>query len=360
MKKEVNSMVGFWSFLFVIAIGLKYLNEYVWNTREDILFNGGYVLSFFMFLFGYKLISHFKNSKSKSDNAAKKAWKYELENIKNIYPFLLLGVSLAFVVRNMINGTKLWQLFGIFMNSIWEFLGLSQIGIVGIHEIKSITVDNVLGFSHLWNQPLWILSCLLICGYFIYYIIAKNEDFFKNVFAPLLIIITYASFGVGNASNFSLSFVGIPWSLLRVSAGISVGVWSYYLINYLKKKKFSENMLLIFSFFHIGCAIYFLFTIYAGISWSEFTNGLIMLIFFIVLMVNKDYVADLYNNFKIGDFFMEISKYYYVIFIVFVFLLAKIFPELNYGFSIFFNVLFSLGLSVIIYSIKWLINNSNK
>ena len=51
MKNKITTTIGFWSFIFVIAIGFGYLNNYVWaSTGQKLIFTGGSVISYFLFL----------------------------------------------------------------------------------------------------------------------------------------------------------------------------------------------------------------------------------------------------------------------------------------------------------------------
>lgn len=348
-NKEATS-IGFWSFIFVIAIGFGYLNDYVWhNSAVNHIFTGGKVIAFFLFLTGYFLVKYYKNNKHKNENSANLAWNYFFEKFRKLYPVLLSGVLVAFIVRNIIAGTKINNIFAIFMNSIWEFLGLSQLGAVNFINIDSLTFTPAVGVSYLWNYPLWIISAILIVSLILYYILSKNEDLFKGLIAPVIIIITYSNIGFGSAGldiNLLNSF-GIANGLARVLAAVCLGMLMYYIVEYFKKKKFNEFMMMLFSLLHIGIAIFLLYTIYVGISWSELVNGIILYIFCIVLLVNKDYISVLYSNSYICKLLGKMSLYYYAYFIVFVYLIAYIFPEMSYYASLVFNFLFSTGFAFI-------------
>lgn len=355
MKSSKITTIGLWSFIFVVAIALGNLNIIVWsNTGENLVFIGGSVLAFFMFLVGYFLMAHYKkskeNNKRKEESPSIQAWKYAGGKFKVLYPVLFIGVLLAFIVRNAINGTKITQIFGVFMDSIWEFLGISQIGAVGLLELKSITFDTTLGVSQLWNGPLWYISALIIASLILYYIVSKSEDFFTGFFAPVFVIITYASAGLTDFGwdRTMVNTIGFPNGLARVMAGMCLGMLMYYIVEYFRKKKFSEVMTMAFSLLHIGIAIFLLYTIYAGITWSEFTNGIILYVFCIVLLTNKDYISVLYNKSNICAFLGRLSLYYYAIHIVFVYLLAYLFPEMSYHASILFNILFTTCVAFIV------------
>ena len=346
MKSSKISTIELWRFILTVAIALGHLNTFIWrDSGEDLIFTGGRVLAFFLFLSGYFLMAHYqKHKKEDSAKPAKAAWKYTGGRFKALYPTIFMGVLFAFIVRNAISGTKITEIFGVFMDSIWEFLGISQIGAVGLLELKTVIVEPVAGVSQLWNGPLWYISALIIAGLFLYYIVSKSEDFFTGLFAPLFVVITYASVGLTDIGwdRTSINSIGFPNGLARVMAGMCIGMLIYYIVDYLRKKKFSEGMKLTFSVLHIGIAIFLIYTIYAGISWSEFTNGIIVLLFTIILLTNKDYISVLYNNSSVCNFLGRLSLYYYASHIVIVFLIAHIFPEMSYHASIVFNILFTL------------------
>lgn len=346
MKSSKISTIELWRFILTVAIALGHLNTFIWReSGEDLIFTGGRVLAFFLFLSGYFLMAHYqKHKKEDSAKPAKAAWKYTGGRFKALYPTIFMGVLFAFIVRNAISGTKITEIFGVFMDSIWEFLGISQIGAVGLLELKTVIIEPVAGVSQLWNGPLWYISALIIAGLFLYYIVSKSEDFFTGLFAPLFVVITYASVGLTEIGwdRTSVNAIGFPNGLARVMAGMCIGMLIYYVVDYLRKKKFSEGLKLIFSVLHIGIAIFLIYTIYAGISWSEFTNGIIILLFTIILLTNKDYISVLYDNSSVCNFLGRLSLYYYASHIVIVFLIAHIFPEMSYHASIVFNILFTL------------------
>ncbi len=355
MKNSKITSIELWRFIFTVAIALGHLNTFVWReTGENLIFTGGRVLAFFLFLSGYFLMAHYKkvktNGSNKDEAPSKQAWKYAGGRFKALYPALFMGVLLAFIVRNAINGTKITQIFGVFMDSIWEFLGISQIGAVGLLELKTLTFDTTLGVSQLWNGPLWYISALIVASLILYYVVSKSEDFFTGFFAPVFVILTYASAGLTSAGwdRTMVNAIGFPNGLARVMAGMCLGMLMYYVVEYFRKKKFSEVMTMAFSLLHIGIAIFFLYTIYAGITWSEFTNGIILFIFAVVLLTNKDYISVLYNKSSVCAFLGRLSLYYYAIHIVFVFLLAYLFPEMSYHASIIFNILFTTCASFIV------------
>lgn len=350
-NKRLTTTIGFWSFIFVIAIGFGYLNNYVWaSTGQKLIFTGGSVISYFLFLAGFYLMKHYKENQSK-DLAFQKSWKYTFNRFSKLYPTLFGGVLCAFIVRNFINKTSLLNIFSVFINSIWEFLGLSQLGIVNALEIKTLTFNIVEGVSYIWNAPLWVMSAILISTLILYYVVSKSEDFFAGIFAPLFLILTYTSIGVtGKLDSNLLNSFGLLNGLARVMSAMIIGMYLYYVVMYFKKKKFSENVKLILSFLHVFLGVFILYNIYNGISWNEVTNSLFVLLFLGILLIDKDYISVLYNKSSLCLFLGKLSYYYYAYFIIFVYILAYIFPEMSYNASLIFNLLFSACWAYIMYA----------
>lgn len=259
MEEENRTQVGFWSFIFVIAIVISNLNSNVWEgTGTKLIFTGVKVLPYFMFLSGYYLMVKVK--KKQKESVGNQAWSYTKNVISTLYPAFLGGVVLAFIVQNVIAKTRLSALLGTLMNSLGEFLGFTPL--LSLELGSSATHFNITSQSLvIWNKPLWLLSGIVVSGLILYYIAAKNEDFFKTVFAPLFLIISYIYI------NLNLDFVWLPKALIIVMAGMSAGMLLYYLVEHLQHKKFSDNLTMFFSILHIGLAMFILYTCYAGFNW---------------------------------------------------------------------------------------------
>ena len=332
MEEKKNSAIEFWRFIFCIALAIGHLNMIVWNKGDvNLLFKGHYFVAFFIFLSGYFLMANYQKNKSKNtkETAITKAWNYTKKRILALFPALFMGVALAFVVRNVIVDTPVHELFTVFMNSIWEFLGLSALGV-----------------TNLWNEPLIYISAIFIAGFILYYLINKSEELFK-IITIITAIIVY-SFGISNGWNGTDFLLGIPLPLIRIFAGMAIGALMYYPVAYLKAKKFSENVTMVFSIAHIALAMMILYIWFHGANFSELVYGLILLAFTFILLVNKDYIAILYNDNKFLNELGRLSLYYFVSHISFIYLLNFMFPEMGYVPSIAFNILFTLCWSYIL------------
>lgn len=338
MENKRISTIELWRFIFVIALAIGNLNLIVWGPKNaNLIFNGSYFIAFFMFLAGYFLMSNYQKNKDKNKNKSvgTVAWNYTKKRFSALYPVLLGGTIFAFIARNVVAETKASEVIMIFMNSIWEFFGLGS-----------------LGLTNLWNAPLVYISALFIVSFILYYIVNKSEDFFK-LFAVLCIVLVYGTFGLNAASwsDLSVTVLGIPFAIARLMAGMCVGMLMYYLVQYFRKKEFTENITMLFSFLHIALAMFILYFWFHGGNWNEPVFGVILFVFLVILLVNKDYISVLYNDSEICNGLGKLSLYFYVSHIAFIYLLAYLFPEMTYIPSIVFNILFTLCWSFIMYYI---------
>ena len=324
MKKllEENSAIGFWMFFFVMGIGINSLNSLIWiDSGRDLLFTGGFFTSAIMFIAGYLLLDYYKNNKKDG------ALKYTGLVIRKIYPTLLCGVFLAFITKNAIMGNGFNVIIRQFFDSIWEFLGLS-----------SLTFGSLSGTSVLWNEPLWIFSAIIISSYILYFIVSKNEDLFIFL-AIVFVILIYGSSFI-NAFNIDIG-------LLRVMAAMSLGMLLHYIVDYIKKKDLNELQTMTLSIVHISLIMFIIYNWINGVYLSEITSAVIIYLLLGIVLINKDYIAVLYNKFAMGRFLGNISMYYYASYIIFVALLAYLYPTMEYYGSVIFNILFTTCWAII-------------
>ncbi len=325
MEKK-NSAIELWRYIFTIGIAIGHLNQIIWNKNDvNLLFTGSKFLAFFMFLSGYFLMANYKKNKENKAPSVN-AWNYTKKRINALYPALFSGVLLAFVIRNVVAKTPFNELLTIFMNSIFEFLGISQLS---------------MNFSTLWNSPLWYISALFVVGYILYYIVSKSEDLFRFI-AVLFIIWVYGILHLSATSADGVVLVGmVPANMLILMAGMMLGMLMYYIVDYFKKKKFTENVTMIMSILHITLAMLILYFWVHNASWNNEVYDLILFVFTTILLINKDYISVLYNDSVALNLLGRLSLYFYVSHIGFIYLLAYLFPEMPYVPSIIFNISFS-------------------
>lgn len=314
-----NTSIGLWLFIFVLAISLEFLNGAFLDSN---LFSGNYSIIFLSFFAGYLVIENVKKNKrnTKSDPATK-AWGYAIFLVKRIFPVFLGGVILAFFVQIIVN----------------------QIPLSNIVDYFIVNFDNFIGVSHILNQPLAIISEVLICSLLFSYVLVKSEDFFKGFFAPALIVLIHLIL----INQVVLSDTSLYYVLI-ISSSMLLGILSYYIVLKIKKKKLSENQTLVVSFAHVLLVVFILYTLITGVIGGFIFNELLYYMFFIILIYNKDYIGVLYNKSDVCNFLGRFSIYYYIFFAPIITLMVYIFPDMNYVASIIFSIVFCSCWSFII------------
>ena len=111
-------------------------------------------------------IAYAYKEKCKADLAAeyasKRAWEYLAGRLKALLPVLALGIILGVIAMALFNHATLGTALLSVLNGLWEFLGLYSAGFPA-------------AFSQA-NGAMWFISGLLICSYFLYFLLCKNED----------------------------------------------------------------------------------------------------------------------------------------------------------------------------------------
>lgn len=146
---------------------------------------------------------------------------------------------------------------------LWPHLFLSYILIYSFYfrgNIKEVLVQMLIHigestpFSYFFfdleyagiyplNFPVWYITCLLLCSMVIHYLFFNHQKCFVSVIAPVLTILFYghiyrtaSSLNVGGDIGLFLNEY-----FLRAFAGMSVGVFLFYIIEKLKAYCFTKN-----------------------------------------------------------------------------------------------------------------------
>lgn len=163
--------IEFWRYLFTCMVCLLHF-EVTYLGEQKIFTNCYLAVEFFFILSGFLLAKH---SIEKEDSAI----EYTLLKIQRFYPYLLMSWTL--LLANLCFSKK-WNFVELLRNIrlyIWDYLCL-----------------NALAFK--WdflNGPTWYISALIITGYFLYWMIKKNEELYIEFLAPLFILLIYSYYG---------------------------------------------------------------------------------------------------------------------------------------------------------------------
>ena len=299
----------------------------------------------FMAISGYFLMQHFKGLQAKGlaqGNAASQAWGYLKGRLLGLLPMFLLAQFAGFVVLYLFKGLPLSQWPIAFLNHLGEFFGLQLSGF-GMGNI----VDGAWGAAAptmvLLNTPMWFISGLFLCGYLVYFLLAKCEKLFLGLIAPLTTILFWASCyqadGPGLGVVMSPSAELIPYAganpiwnyfihigdlvvnagIINMFIGLSIGCLLWVAVDRLKGKMWSKGMTVFFTVLMALCTFFILYrawvpTTVSGYLFAKLDWGpvyLVSIVFVFLIMLNADWVTKALNR-KIFKVPGRLSLYIYM------------------------------------------------
>ena len=328
--KKMNYAVEFWRFvscmIFIlvhvyIVYPTVYWHEAPWvkiiNGQPHVMFKGSLdVIIIFYLITGFFLMkTHVKNKNARSDKekttASGEAGKYLAKRIKTFYPAFLICLLFGLVLTNLYNDIPVNQWLKVAVDSLWEWGGcvLSGLGIG----------NNVYGLmpeSHmLMNGPLWFISCLLIVGYIIYFLLEKCEDWFIGILAPIGFIFVYGYFHLNGISGMWYTFIGkssFSTAFLQALVCIGMGCVFYVWVDKLKNHKFGTGSKVFLTIANVLASAIVVYHMIWGTSFTFATiNGLCAIVVFLVLL-NQDYLTQLLD-YPIWKYPGKLALYIYML-----------------------------------------------
>lgn len=288
-----NNSINFWRFVFTISIVVFHFSvtyeEFNIKLGTEENGNGWRLAVEFFFIVSGFLMAH------KCENSELTAWEYTKHRFKRFFPaFFLMTVVMAvfWIIELELKGEEMW----IYILNLSDELLLMQGTALNY-------VNN--------NGPAWYISSLIICGYFLFWLLRRYKEKFAHFGAPLICLIVYSymnkDFGClcGNITEFTKT-TGISIALLRGFGGISAGILSYELYKHLKKielTKFGTAVARIGEY--AGFIIMLWYTFFYGSTQMDF----IFLMFFVIctaLAFSREKKNPVLNN-KIVDYLAKIS-----------------------------------------------------
>lgn len=202
----MNNSIQFWRWLFTCLICMLHFEPQYLNGEQPVFACGYLAVEFFFILSGFFMMKH---AESHNDSAL----IYSIGRVKRFYPDLLLCWALLILNLAIVNNYGFMDTFNEVKKHVWEYLLLNSLG---------ITWDIL-------NGPTWYISALVISGYFIYWLIKKNKDFFIQFIAPILIFLIYSYYAyLGNGLDYHLVWERISMgSISRAVGGICIGCITY-------------------------------------------------------------------------------------------------------------------------------------
>ena len=332
-KKEVktskrNVAIELWRFLiavaiigfhvgFIIARTCDGTNGFYMIPEAKWFFGSSEVLLIFTLTAGYFMTAHYEkralNSSYTEMSASKRAWEYTFARIKVLLPILVIGylLGIAFCTKFYYPSYNLQQILTMTVNSAWEFLGFHAAGLrSGGNEFFNL------------NGPLWFISAIFIVGYFLYWIMCKNKELLRGFIAPFGFIFfagwwsftgtrasqtawstlglqTTSTNGMGGAATDATATLGFNNGLVFVMIGMLGGIIIYYLVQELKKYKFSDMGKGLLTVLNLVCSGLLLwYTVYQPTYFNleRWTVALLIIVVITLSLLNSDYLTKLLNN----------------------------------------------------------------
>lgn len=334
-KKQRNYAVDFWRFFATLAVfwghyqlnyRFTFMQDHSWNA-EGILFTEGNILGVFLIFTGFFMMKSYEGKKRRgltNKPARTQAVDYLKTRYLGLWPALFLGVVIGFVVNvfaeydghsmgNLIytNGESFGGIADVMYNllsSILQFAGLDATGILG-----------QLGISFAWNIPLWYISAIFVGGYFLYYLLAKNEDIFTGFIAPFIVVSFAAVWCLNEGLEMNdrrVLFCGIVENALAFGVwGMCIGVVCYKPYERLRTMVLTNKGKTILTIVHLFFFCTLVYWEVVGNTWrgtAEMFIDIWAVITCAFAIANQDYLTSKVLNHKIFSTLGEYSLYFFI------------------------------------------------
>lgn len=331
MKKR-NGFISLLKFLLISCIVVYHYGIVTVSDGWFFLKGAAILTDFFFIVSGFYLAtSAFKET---TDHLGEKAWKFIFHKVKRMYPYILIGYILCFIVIIPYRDYNTPQI----VNTFWELLLLKTSGIV---------TTNI-------NGPAWYVSAMLLSMMILYPLFVKYQEKFIYLISPVIVI-----FGIGYLSQLPTTFgTWDYWNgyfmkgFLRAFVELNLGAIFYILVGKLNQIEFTKTGKGLLSFVCFMCFAVVLFV-------TGFINGTIQYNLFLLFLIsmgtllalsNKTVFPDVFHH-RIFGFLEKISLPLFLTHNAFRFLFAyfNILSGLNYYLIISVYYAIALCVSILVY-----------
>ncbi len=291
-----NNSINFWRVIFTMSIVIFHFSgTYTQFNAAFHAKNGWRIAVEFFFVVSGFLLAY------KCEHSDLTAWVYTKHRFKRFFPVYFVTLMMMTILRIINNSMSLKQASSLIANLIDELMLLQGFA---WHYVTT-------------NGPSWYISALIICGYFIFYLLKKHNDLFTRFIAPLTCVIAYSYLSIkmgclsGNVYHQS-DILGLSIAIIRGFAGMSAGVISYELYKSLKKVDFTKLGTATARLVEIAGFIFVLaYTFFIGSTHMDFY---FVIIFIVCTAVgfSREKKSIIFNN-KAIDYLAKISFSIYLI-----------------------------------------------
>ncbi|MEE3449638.1 MAG: acyltransferase [Acutalibacteraceae bacterium] len=304
-----NNSINFWRVIFTFSIVIFHFSGTYSKFNTVVHAENGWriAVEFFFVVSGFLLAY-------KCEHSEISAWEYTKHRFKRFFPVYFLSLIMMIVLRIINNSMSARKAFDLILTLIDELMLLQGLA------WNYITI----------NGPSWYISVLLICGYFIFYMLRKKKDFFAHFWAPLICIVVYSYLSIkmgrlsGNVYDFS-DVLGFSIAMIRGFGGMCAGVISYEFYKKLKETKLTKfgNFLVRLGEI-IGFSFILIYTFKKGSTHFDF-YFVVIFIFCTAFAFSAEKKNLLFNN-VIVDYLSKISFSIYLVHCFVLGFYKKIYP----------------------------------
>ena len=259
MNKQNDNMIYIWRIIFANMIAAFHFGKVYYIAKDMGIFNGWYIsVEFFFIVSGFLLYRQCKSNRYATNV------EYIKDKYFNIYPIYIICFAVMFIFKTAADpSTRAIYFF----DSFWEMVGLQCIGL-------NRGWDYISGTS-------WYISALLICGFFLYFLLQNYEKFTVGFLIPLCIMVFYSWF-YRNGAILDFTIAGeMPGfytngALMRGVTGMGLGVIAARLNSYLQKN--ARNILLWKGLGVAGFLIVIVWSFMKGYTYNDFPMAFILCI----------------------------------------------------------------------------------
>lgn len=313
MKKERNYTIEFVRFIFAINFLLIHVYAIVPRVvggTPPFVSTLDTIIPFMAFS-GFFLMQTFEKNRvnlaDAQESAGRQAWLYLKGRLVSLMPLFVTTTALAGIGFLLVAKVPVIAWPKYFLDILCEFFGLQIVGYGYGNAFVGFVPDRPAGIAgSMANGPLWFMSGVFICGYLIYYLLAKHRDRFVSFIAPLSILLYFGSCYMTNTLPMwtTAHYIGdfaVASGFLNMFCGMSLGVLMYVACDHVKGKTWSTGFKVLLTIIQIFCtALVMLRTwvsathpIFGYLDFGWGVTYLISTIFTFLCVFNQDYFTRL-------------------------------------------------------------------
>lgn len=276
-------------------------NTYMYQTVIPSFGAVGYVIvSFFIFTTGYWFIHAFQRTKKTGVFGKGKdhiiVFRYAVKNWANYLPYLILGCLAGLILNYTVvpeNRFQFAQMISHVLHTLPQWLGLNGLGFsfptlypqldAAMGMVEANAAWDYSNVWLLWNGPLWYMYAAIAWMPIAYWIFMKSESFGLFVFCPIM----WTAYAGYYAFDQDWSFYANDPALIRFLGPAALGIYGWYIVDYLKKKEFSKkglNIMGVLAVISLGILIHSTWTAKGGMAVTDMSWA----IFLIFVLLMKD------------------------------------------------------------------------